>query len=1078
MPLSALALLVLALITLLANGVAAAADDALLTLRTGRHPGFERLVLQGEGAATLGVSVDGTQVHIGPGTRLRTSELRIAERLRAVRSARSLNGTLVVEMAETVGVKPLRLPPDRLVLDFFQIHDGDNRTGLPQKAVAALSGDAKTAVRVDDRGPRARPEKAAPEASSTQIADRPGDTARGDSEASPPPHFSEDPASGAASDVTTPAGDGPSGEPAGMGAIEEAQAGRVAISAKPDAAEPTLVFSWSQAVGAAAYRRSGRLWVVFDTPADEFLLDQATLSELAAHGLQRVRTYRQQSASLVELELATPLAARMRGSDGSWMLALVPELMGPGSVQLDRANGALRMPGARRMLQLRDPVVGDMVQVATAAATSTGAPLGRRLVDVVLLPSFQGLAWLSRADDVEARLHSDTLEIVRPNGLRLDVAGERQTAAGPAPGQPAPAQPQPEPATPAASAGDRAQMAETEAEVMPPQAITSAPSEPPATTEISPSPALSGLPAEPASAETQSQTRELAWVDQEIALLPPWETAFGLQELGASDEIYRRELRARVRALLATAAAERAQRLALELARLYLAEGFARETLVSLELAPQDVGDALATRRRALLAGAALALLGRDAPARALLAAPEFAQDAEVTLWLGWLDTRRGAWDSAATALAQSGQLLEAYPSPLRHRLELAALAAAIQTGDADRAYVWLDKLAQEELPEPLRLEARFLEAMTLARDGAVQEAHAILTELAVSADWRIAGESRYAAIDLARQFNIIGPTEALSSLSADRHLWRGHPWEARVLRRIGELQAELGQVYEALVTWREALDRFGNSEELRGVSDAMRQLYVSALDPKQPPQLPALEALRIYREFEELRPDPPLGTSLTVGMARALGEIGLPGIALTVLRSIEADAEQDAEMVGLKAELALAAGAPEQALAMLLKAPALRGEPAMLLKQAQALVELQRPAEALDLLESLAGAEAERLRADAAWLAGRDDMLAAGIEPLQALARGGADAFDWIRFARALIALAHTDPSRIPAMLEQIADDAPPWLMVLASLASPAPEIRGKPQEAAEITRSWAGSARAVLNRLGSPQGGGSHGS
>lgn len=893
-----------------------------------------------------------------------------------------------------------------------------------------------------------------------------------------------DPSPGGNPQPSTAPGESRTGLPSSPAPAEIPQGvSQVAVSALP-APVPTLRFAWPVPVGAAAYGRSGRVWVVFDADTERMLLDRATIAPFAGSVLRRIRTYRRPDAAVLEIETAFELGVRMRRDGETWIAEFVDPPDAPPALAMDRNRGVLRLGGVRRVIELQDPVVGDTLFVATAIDPVAGAPAGMEFVDLAVLPSFQGLAWVRRAPELDAKVQDQELAILRPGGLRLDrLAGEpRGSATAP-------------PAVPDVATADLA-TPDGPPDPAPTAVATSLPERKSDDPRAGVGMAETGIGAGPAEAHAPFDERrsadarggdgpfgddgsfELAEathapVRDQMAKpvsswpLPPWSSSLGLVELEDTDEVTRRELRRTIRSELASASVESRGGLALELARFQLAEGFAREALAALGLVPEGAADGLTARRRAMIAAAALALLDHRQEARTLLAAPEFREDADARLWLGWLDAGAGAWESAAGALERGKQRFESYPAPLRYRFALAALAAAIQTGDIDRSYVWLDQLARAPLPRAERQRVRFFEAMVRARDGDFAEASRILHELELAAEWSLAAESRFAHLELARESGELQPSEIAAALRDERHLWRGHPWEPRVLKRLGELEAESGAASNALSTWREALDRFPERPELADLPEQMRATYVAALDPRVPPDLPPLEALRIRREFAELHPPPPLGTELTLATARAVASMGLPGVARSLLTSEPTQPGMATEVTLLEAELALEQGDPAAALSLLDRLP---GEtatsPARRLLQARALLAAGRAEEALSALAGLSGVAVERMRADAAWRAAEDRDLLALVDSLAALSAKHEDPLDDLRLARALLVLARHEPERLQAFESRLPAIGVAAFDHLLALVSPL-KLAGDARTAVTAVRTWAADTRARLPAL-----------
>lgn len=394
----------------------------------------------------------------------------------------------------------------------------------------------------------------------------------------------------------------------------------------------------------------------------------------------------------------------------------------------------------------------------------------------------------------------------------------------------------------------------------------------------------------------------------------PWTTTFGLAELAGLDPARRDELRRRARAHLADPDPNTARRARLELARLELADALGPEARTLLAL----LDGSAETRRRALgLAAAALA--GDRAEMDSLLADPELARSPEAALYRALRAAAEGRWDEAGRDLDRAHRVLKDYPEPLQKRLGPVIATIALQTGDPDRTFVWLDRLSRMPLERPLRERLRFLEALAVARDGAEKEALAILRRLEEEADWQIALQAAFARLRIERDGGRITPKRALARLETLAPLWRGHPWEPAMLRMLGDLRAENGHVEEALAAWRELLARFTDSAEARDVPGRMRTLIRSALDPDAPPKLAPEEALRLWERHAELVTADAGTVPVLVRLAGALAEAGSGARALALLERLEPFAQEEAarQLALLRMRLLLESGRAREALGL-----------------------------------------------------------------------------------------------------------------------------------------------------------------
>lgn len=239
----------------------------------------------------------------------------------------------------------------------------------------------------------------------------------------------------AAATVAEAAPSSPSAEPARPNPTPAG--GVVRLASRVEGSQAFLSFPWAAPAGAAVFRRGDAVWVVFDTPAN---LDVAR----APRGLrqfQGMKAFRGPDYSAVRIESPTGVPVTAISEGATWTIALGPGAQSQASpirVTRDSTGGPASLTaavsGVTRIARVPDPVVGDTLVVATALGPAKGLTSRREFVQMALLPSAQGLAMETFADDLTLTRNGDLVAIGRPSGLALsspDVSSRRaQTAEG------------------------------------------------------------------------------------------------------------------------------------------------------------------------------------------------------------------------------------------------------------------------------------------------------------------------------------------------------------------------------------------------------------------------------------------------------------------------------------------------------------------------------------------------------------------------------------------------------------------------------------------------------------------------
>ena len=223
--------------------------------------------------------------------------------------------------------------------------------------------------------------------------------------------------------------------PAGQ-AAEAPQADVVRVGAEVHGGVLTLDFDWRTPTPAAVFRREDAVWVVFDASA-RLDLEQPPAGLGPASDIRWVRG---EDFTAVRISAPADIQPVARSEGGRWIVTLGVEGQAPEApvtLARDDESGPTGMtaavPGATRVLWIQDPTVGDRIGVITARGPSKGLEHGRRLVDMTLLPTAQGLALTPTAEDLTVAVDGDLVRISRPGGLHLSspTAALRQAEALP-----------------------------------------------------------------------------------------------------------------------------------------------------------------------------------------------------------------------------------------------------------------------------------------------------------------------------------------------------------------------------------------------------------------------------------------------------------------------------------------------------------------------------------------------------------------------------------------------------------------------------------------------------------------------
>lgn len=192
-----------------------------------------------------------------------------------------------------------------------------------------------------------------------------------------------------------------------------------------------LIIDWPEPVGAAVFERADRLWIVFDR---ELPVDiSAAVQEIhAPYGLPESVSVIGGAALVVPLKDQMLIAAVSEAA--SWRISAgeaIPTTGRPIAVSREwREDGrgavAFDLRAARKVLHVRDPLVGDEIVVVTANGPGQAMQVSRSFVEFQALQTAQGLAIVPVADDLNVAASPDNVLVTRHDGLTLSTDDHRE----------------------------------------------------------------------------------------------------------------------------------------------------------------------------------------------------------------------------------------------------------------------------------------------------------------------------------------------------------------------------------------------------------------------------------------------------------------------------------------------------------------------------------------------------------------------------------------------------------------------------------------------------------------------------
>ena len=424
----------------------------------------------------------------------------------------------------------------------------------------------------------------------------------------------------------------------------------------------------------------------------------------------------------------------------------------------------------------------------------------------------------------------------------------------------------------------------------------------------------------------------------------------------------------------AVAEAEPGQRPAarFDLAQFFLARDHAADAVGELNVLASDGTRYAADPALKALRGAARVMLQDGSGAKADLADAQLVNDPAVLPWRAGAAGLRGEWAEADQLFRRAGRLPVNYPPEMRQRLLLLAAEAALNAGDSGRVNDLLDSLQRGDVPARVRAQVDYLRARALIASDDRKGALPILQRLASSSDQWSRAHGEYLLVDQLLADNAITPEEAIERLDRVRFVWSGDDLEYRLLKRLGELQIEHGDVRSGLTRLREAVSHFPDNPDNAAIRARMTDAFAGLYDANAERKLPPLTALSLYDDFRDLTPPGARGDTMIQNLADRLVAMDLLDRAGELLDYQIKNRLSGAEKSRVGARLAvveLLDRKPKAAIAALDDTDAPKLTPELTAERrhlkARALSETGDAKGALALLDGDTGRDADQLRAE-----------------------------------------------------------------------------------------------------------------
>jgi tetratricopeptide (TPR) repeat protein len=426
---------------------------------------------------------------------------------------------------------------------------------------------------------------------------------------------------------------------------------------------------------------------------------------------------------------------------------------------------------------------------------------------------------------------------------------------------------------------------------------------------------------------------------------------------------------------IAAAAPDQRGRARVDLARFYMSRGLFVEAAGVLDLALADSKSGSEDPAALIVHCVANILMGR--PERGLkdLANPGIGANYDSQLWKAMASARTGKWPDAREKFKSIEFAISSLPIELQRIVLVDAMRASIEVKDYPSAAKRASELevigsSEESKPAISVLRGRLAEGLGHEKDAFDEYRSAI-----ESADRISATEAKLLEIALKQKREEISQADTLRELETLSVTWRGDALEVQTLEMLARIYADSGRYAESFAAVRIANRLSPNSEIARQGQDAASALFAQLFLGQKGDDLPPIDALGMFYDYRELTPIGRRGDEMIRRLAERLVAVDLLEQAAELLQYQIDKRLEGAARAQVAARLAmvyLTNRKPDRAITALrsTRIADLSGElrQQRLLLEARAQSDVGRHDLALDIVSSLSGREAIRLRSDIYW--------------------------------------------------------------------------------------------------------------
>lgn len=681
----------------------------------------------------------------------------------------------------------------------------------------------------------------------------------------------------------------------------------------------------TEMMGISVFKRFGNLWIVTDAA------DYALSPQISGEGAKKFGTFERiplKEATAFRLALPEDRPFHVEGGGLVWKIIADGKAAADKPTEFTRKEDAAQksinllwpVPTARRVIEINDPIVGDVLKVVTVDSSKLFSGDVHEFAEFGSLPSFAGMAIASKIDDLDVKKTPEGVLITAVNGI--SVSPESDTA------------------------------------------FLQAPT----------------LPTKPAVVPDPAAAGAVPQVEEKTELVPGARIfKFGDWKMGDANAVEQNR-RILMSGLSAKDNQAKAQDL-LKLAKMELAHSRGPEAGGYLDLAEQFLPDLKETPEFTALKSASNAMSGNNEEGLRGFSSESLKVFPEVALWKAYTLAGLEDWKQASDVLPADFETLAGYPDDVRIPMALTLTEVALRDGDLNKAEQLIKMAEGNRLILPHKAALDYMKGEALRQQGKIDEAEKLWGKLKDGADDLYRAKAGLALTTLQLERKQLKPAEGIDRLEGMRYAWRGDELEASINYRLGQLYIANKDPLKGLALLRQAASLSPASEQSKKITDEMTATFAKLFEPNRIKDINPVDAISLYNEFSSLSPPGPARDRIVRQLADRLVEADLLPRAANLLQA-QVDSGKligaDGAITAVRlASIYVQDSKPDKAQMALDKAtgflgattdqPGLKRQISIL--RAEALSEQKKPEEAFAVLAGLEqNEEVLRLRADIGW--------------------------------------------------------------------------------------------------------------